>query len=117
MRNTMGAYIDAATDGAKDRVVEAMLWRSDKTGIAGRERCLVGHVEDWGMLPIRTRARDAYARDWINNDATTRRTRAPSTRFDDAVLRFGLDRVVRAVKLRAGATLPTEIEHPTEVCV
>jgi hypothetical protein len=46
----MGHYIDMLPDGAKDRVIRAQDWCIAAVLGPGRERCLVGHAEDWRPL-------------------------------------------------------------------
>ena len=79
----MGRYIASLTDEQKDRLVTATEWQPVKAGYPGGPRCMVAHAQ--GGVPM-SRIGEAMA-------------------FDDAVARFGLPRVVRAIKLRAGAKI------------
>jgi hypothetical protein len=48
----MSQYIDMLPDGAKDRVIRAQDWCVAAVLGPGRERCLVGHAEDWRPLEV-----------------------------------------------------------------
>lgn len=80
----VGRWIDERTDIERDRIIEAQGWVAGYLEYQG-QRCLVGHVcgtPGWRDIDFRDIA-------------------VTATRFDQLVLRFGLDRIVRACKLRA----------------
>lgn len=114
-------YIDALAKAgewdALDRVIEAQAWRVRAFGGDGFH-CLMGHVESDGLYE-RERCRvhevPKHLTKWrrlldcIPSGAYRSRLEAVEAfgtvvgfRFDELVKRFGMDRVVRAIKLRAG---------------
>lgn len=96
MRNTMGRYIDGLTDVERDRLVIAQNW-ANWTPYGGN-RCLVAHAQDADHVD--------YLELGCDYDGS------PADAFDSAVERFGIDRVVRAIKLRASASLPSALTEP-----
>ncbi len=86
----MGQYIDGLTDEQRDRLVEAQGWNSGTP--EDGNRCLVAHAQDVDKVD--------------HGEFGGYTEGAPPFIFDTAVDRFGIDRVVRAIKLRAG-TIPT----------
>jgi hypothetical protein len=48
----MGRYIDTLPEGAKDRGIRAQEWCVAAVLGPGRQRCLVGHAEDWRAFEI-----------------------------------------------------------------
>ena len=116
MRNTMGAYIDSVEDVERDRVVTA----ADMNDGEGWWYpwadcgCLVGTAQGLGeqekSIPtgiVYEQHEDAVFRSGSMNSVPWREAPA-SIRHPLAVRRFGRTRVLRALKLRAGATIPTE---------
>ena len=95
MNWTMGRYINELDTEGRDRLIGApefgfagLAWGVD--GEYGRERpCLVDAAT----------GRYAAWQDWTNGPVSWGCT--PSYRWDRACVRFGLPRVVRAIKLRA----------------
>lgn len=88
----LGRWIDSLTDEERDRIVEAQGWGFGWFGgCYGDRRCLVEQVDPGVSY------RPITESEW-----------AVVTRFDVLCDRFGLDRIVRAVKLRAG--------HVPDVC-
>lgn len=106
MRKTMGRYIDTLDDAGRVALMTApkmndgLEWWSDGCG------CLVGTVVETFEQLLQTREwRDNV---WVPHQPQgrfgVRWDVAPaSARYPHAVMRFGLDRVVRAVKARAAA--------------
>lgn len=115
----IGRYIDElARRGeweALDRIVTAQDWALGTLSSGDGRRCLVGH------------ACDAQWRDGVGTVMVSHGERAlllardlglylPINRFDDLGRRFGLPRVVRAIKLRAGKhTRPDLSEQPSVI--
>ena len=83
----LGLWIDALTDEERDRIIEAQNWESGNPCYGNN--CLVGHAKECATTPEMIRALDIGYFD------------SPMLRFDLLVGRFGLDRVVRAIKARA----------------
>lgn len=112
MPQTCGQYIDSLTDEQRDRLVEQKDFNSGFSWWGpGGCGCLVGTAE--GGVPSRfskiMRAHDRVqlrhydARpNWTMLDIPWRDAPA-SIRYPKLVRRFGKERVVRAIKLRAGA--------------
>jgi hypothetical protein len=48
----IGRYIDMLPDGARDRVIRAQEWCIAAVLGPDRERCLVGHAEDWRAFEV-----------------------------------------------------------------
>ena len=97
---TIYNYIDNRTDVERDRLLMHPLeeWYScngSEFGYSGLG-CLVGVAEG---LPL---------------SAALRRNGVVGCAYDDECELRGFKDVVRDIKKRAGATLPTEIEHPTK---
>lgn len=85
----IGKWIDGLTDVQKDRIIEGQGWCPQIIEM-GHSRCLVGHAIG-GLAAWRE----------IVNTGDHRSFAGIGTHFDDLVVRFGLDRIVRACKLRA----------------
>jgi hypothetical protein len=102
----LGRYIDGLTDEQRDRIVEAQAWGAGGGGLA-----LVNNVA-WPNadgLVFGCLVEYAHGGNRAAQQSGAFLTIGP--RFDVTVHRFGLDRVVRAVKLRAGsAPLEQELE-------
>ena len=98
---TIYDYIDNRTDVERDRLLmhPPEKWysaRNTEYGIRGNESCVVGVAECVGnTTALEIRELVAYA-------------------YDSECRRRGVELTVRDIKARAGATLPTEIEHPTK---
>lgn len=103
MTDSMGRYIDGLDDEGRDRIVMApdflggLSWWNEKTQCG----CLVGTVEQ-GQVSVEY---SATAFLWRNSP--------PWLRFPVAMGRFGKDRLVRAIKARAGAKV--RIAEPVAV--
>lgn len=95
----IGQWIDGLTDEQKDRIVRATEWRPHKLGSPGEPRCLTGHAFDITITDVARGHPDAGE------------SLAIGVSFDDLVHRFGIDRIVRACKLRAAATTASEVER------
>jgi hypothetical protein len=107
----IGRYIDALPDEARDRVIEAHDWCVQWGLDGGGGRCLVGHTEDWrevGDGDIAVRCVDVAKMPGGSEDLE-----CVGADFDAACARFGIDRVVRACKLRAGR--PNRVTLPAKV--
>lgn len=115
----MGRYIDGLSDGARDRLIAAPAWLTDELVDGCGAGCLRGHAEGlaatgMSMNELRAAHKDleSYKR-LVDVDAARwffrfpvvppfARNRAnPAGAYNRSVERFGLDRVVRAIKLRA----------------
>lgn len=98
----IGRYIDGLTDAQRDRVVREQHWNGAGDFVrTDGSRCLVGIVEDMqvgDLIPLRYVAGHEGEMVWV--------------RFDALRHRFGLDRVVRCVKLRAGASIEDLDDKP-----
>ena len=101
MNYTMGRYIDELDDEGRDRLVTAEDFTLGSWW-DGRCGCLVATGE--GATGAAEAAEAARARGMIAGLSWAEDP--PAYRYPYAVDRFGKDRVVRAIKLRAGATLP-----------
>jgi hypothetical protein len=109
----MGQYIDGLTDEQKDRLVTAEHFNDGWDWWSSGCGCLKGTAEKmdsvatWGPLNADVlRIHNAH-------DGDVPFSVAPSwLRYPMAVERFGKARVVRAIKLRAGAAVPTEQREP-----
>ena len=112
----IGRYIDGLTDEPKDRVVRALYWARGGGRRNDGPMCLVQHAAgrwDWWYKTVK-RGRWIFARTKTVVEDNEEDWRI-AYRFDVLCIRFGLPRIVRAIKLRAGATLPAEIrEHTPE---
>lgn len=102
----LGTWIDSLTDEERDRIVRAQKWRGGAYVWDDGARCLLGHVGDakatgnWSVFPeYGARADTTVAASSLGLDFRY------ASRFDRLIRRFGLDRVVRAIKKRAGAKL------------
>ncbi len=106
----MGQYIDSLNDEQRDRIVEGMDWEGDNGVFVGIDgcRCLVGHAEDWWHKGTHQIPRDR------TESFRTHRGRAVWNQYPRALRRFGLGRVVRAIKLRAGASIVLQ-ENPRKL--
>jgi len=97
----IGLWIDGLTDEERDRIVVGQLW--DRGGASEDKpdapMCVMqhayGHEAYW----------EAY---WDEGDEESGTELHVAYRFDDLVRRFGIDRVVRAIKKRAGASIPEQ---------
>ena len=103
MNLTMGRFIDELTDEQRDRLVEAedfttATWWEDGYG------CLCGTA----LLLNTMEKQSAYA---ARNPSSPFiwPLEAAQIRYIGAIVRFGKARVVRAIKLRAGARIETPI--------
>jgi hypothetical protein len=113
----LGRLIDTIARHGQWQGIDGLLcaqeWRTGAYGEVGGPRCFVGHLgcvdggergEVWSMV--------LYAESHNGDTA--------EARFDDLVRRFGTDRVVRAIKARAGKhtriTIPAT-PAPTECAV
>lgn len=138
MNQTMGWYINSLDVEGRDRLVAAPGF-SDGAWWDGSCGCLVGTACDMGRLWSETHAvrlrEDATCRPWgeRQRDKWVRSSRPGSRtfvwasasaafRYPMAVCRFGLPRVVRAIKLRAArlngcdpATIRAIVEAPAHV--
>lgn len=95
----IGLYLDALAKAGEweaiDRVIEAQQWITDDYELRGA-RCLLGHAENWS--PMNSEVRLERFRVIVRGKGDCQ----VGWRFDYAVKRFGMDRVVRCIKLRAG---------------
>jgi hypothetical protein len=103
-------YIDALPDEARDRVIEAQGW-CVTVGLDDDGRCLVGHTEDWREVGDGDIAINCV--DVAKMPGGSEGYECVGEDFDAACARFGLDRVVRACKLRAGR--PNRVTLPDPV--
>lgn len=94
-------YIDGLSEVEKDRIVRAQKWRPGSYLHSDGTRCLVGHAADAKPHPkylvLSTKANGLKA---INAEVEHENMMV-ELRFDYLVRRFGLQRIVRACKLRA----------------
>jgi hypothetical protein len=98
----IGRYIDALPDEARDRVIEAQAWCTDNAMGGSEQRCLVGHTEDWYDIDnYHSAPRDMIVAN-LPGGTEDNSWICVGDYFDRACTHFGLDRVVRACKLRAG---------------
>jgi hypothetical protein len=134
----IGQYIDMLPDTARDRVIRAQDWCVAGVLGPGRDRCLVGHAEDWRPFAIAAEGWHADAdepalpcipaefrpeifafRRALPADPAAYRARIErwglasesriGARFDRLCVRRGVAGAVRLVKLRAArATIPPE---------
>jgi hypothetical protein len=111
MMGMIGRYLDSLPDRARDRVIEAQDWGMGTLVDADGKRCLLGHAERWvyaGSL-FRNFSSDPEIQRWRVSRFGPSAHLEIGRRFDTLAHRYGLDRVVRMVKLRAGrANRPQE---------
>lgn len=105
----VGKIIDAMTDVERDRLIEAQGWCAkvlmDKDG----NRCMLGHaVGSVNDVQIRAEAAGLCRRMGVYRAGDT---------FDELVARFGMDRIVRAIKLRAAKGNNVTLSEPAEAAV
>lgn len=138
----MGRYLAALPERARDRLISAPSWISYRMVDGEGGGCLRGHAEGLAcrMESIET-LRAHHEKDkrgpWRDTEAAkvflafplfSWDDRAnPAGAFNSATDRFGMDRVVRAIKLRAArlngtspeaiATLTAPTSHPTNASV
>lgn len=99
----LGRYLDALDAEARDRVIEAQVWGTGSIS----QPCLVRHSEGgYGGVERCFRITDRARRfEWrageLRSDFQFRDLDNVGYRFDRLCRRFGMDRVVRACKLRA----------------
>lgn len=110
-------YIDWLPDEAKDRIIEAQDWCRGTYVTSDGRRCMLGWAEGWsnngGVADIAL----YYRRMDYENNLYGRHRRILYGAFDRLTRRFGLERVVRAIKLRAGRQnrlVTTELPTPAE---
>lgn len=131
MNKTMGRFIDEATPEMRDRIIVAQAM-NDGTGWFDGESdcgCLVGTA--YGREPITRMSRipqeifseacrmisgiELFSEDYSGDEMALFfvpwRDAPAAIRYPQAVRRFGLDRVMRAVKMRAAATTSREVER------
>lgn len=101
----IGRYLDAlaAADewDALDRVIQAQNWKPHTLN-DGENRCLVGHAANTGWRAGIGGVPDPNVGVLVLSLASLHRLLVPCNRFDRLCNRFGLPRVVRAIKQRAG---------------
>lgn len=86
----LGRWITSLSDEERDRIVEAQEWAYINTAEIGPRNCVVGHALNIGY-----------------ELASAPIAALPASRtFDHLCSRFGLPRIVRAVKKRAGHAPP-----------
>ena len=106
----LGKAIDSLPSHQKDRVIEAQEWTRGGFVARNDAKCLVGHAENWSygysvtMPGMWVLLAEEY-------DSTPP---GMSTAFDRLTARFGMDRIVRAIKLRAGKPQPVLREVPQQ---
>ena len=106
----IGLWIDGLTDEQRDRIVSAQGWITGRVGRPSEgTHCLIGHAHHDVILQG-----DTAWKMWVRIRPILGDV---GTQFDDLCRRFGKDRVVRAIKLRASAAtsadaapLPTTAE-------
>lgn len=88
----MGTFLDLLPDEARDRVIEGQFWITGEFVAPTGGRCLIGHAHD-------------FVWDSGKQVALHRVALPPlpfqGQHFDRACHRFGMERVVRAIKARA----------------
>jgi hypothetical protein len=116
MNYTMGREIDDMMDAERDRILTATDFTDGEWGTPGcgclittADGCSGGLLNQLNSTRFWNAAADRGRVPWANLPA--------AWRFKCAVRRFGKGRVVRAIKLRAGARIeiPTETPTPAEV--
>lgn len=110
----MGRYIDSLDDEKRDRLIKAQQWVAwvRRDGMGGG--CLVGHAEDDAANRFHKTFKDgsivspetatpliAAARKMNYTAFKMMRRKLPWASFNLATERFGIERVVRAIKQRA----------------
>lgn len=121
----LGRWIDGLTDEAKDRIVRGQNWGLAYLNLRGR-KCLLGHAADaeqtrW--LTLRKLVQSGGSADTEVLEAAemyriTHNGETAGDRFDQLSSRFGIERIVRCVKLRAGASVEecsVSVENPVRV--
>lgn len=98
----VGRWIDGLSHDEKDRVVRATAWGTvdDLTTLKEPARCIVSHAQ--GLV-----SEDGRPLSHIEGEDYGR----TGCRFDRLCDRFGLERIVRACKQRAAATMSDEVER------
>lgn len=105
----LGRYIDMLPPEAKDRIIENQSWCRASFVSDDGARCLVAAAEWWELLPdgqlvvrdgevqeIRGRFEASY-----RPGGESRLWRTIDRQFDLLTRRFGMERIVRAIKQRA----------------
>ena len=100
----LGRSIDEMPISAKDRIIVAQDWCSAGYTRNGA-RCLIGHADDWQPDTSKHGKRCLW-------EVTRFMECIRESTFDALVRRFGLQRIVRACKLRAGKPQPVLQEAP-----
>ena len=98
----IGKWIDGLSDEQRDRIVSATEWgfsrvpmgHPDSFDSATGKWCLMAHAE-------------GRSNGWMRDEKTGMAD--PAHRFDELCERFGLARIVRAIKARAAATTTAEV--------
>lgn len=102
MRCTMGRYIAELDAEGRDRLIAAPEFNDGALWWSGDCGCLVGTAANWPALSEEQRTercRVHASTTWKFGNPWAKMK--PATRYPCAVTRFGKDRVVRAIKLRA----------------
>ncbi len=106
----MAKYIDAVSDEARDRIIMGQGWTDGLIDDHRGNRCLIGHATEG--CPVLYRV--PVGREWhrvLHEDHPENVLidfdNWVGDRFDKAVVRFGMERVVRACKARAGKVRST----------
>ena len=108
-------YVDKLDDEERDRVVTGRDWRPGAYLYGDGARCLVGTVAGFTLADADVRfVGEGGPEKWVmlDNMVTNPRIRRAErhgcihTHFDHACHEFGTERVVAALKARAGASLP-----------
>lgn len=122
----IGRYIDSLPDYAIDRLITAQKWRRGEATPDGYgKRCLIGNVEDWQALShplsmgppnydthLAIYRTPFFKQIGVNKNGIPRYTSIPM-QFDRLTNRFGLEKIVRLCKLRAGRRNAVPISPPT----
>lgn len=94
----LGRIIDELPDEARDRLVRAQNWTyGEWTNAIDNSRCFVMHVQDDEAIIDAFRQHHRVLPPCAVEDTVLQ--------FDKLCRRFGKDRIVRAIKKRAGANL------------
>jgi hypothetical protein len=105
----IGKWIDGLTDEQRDRIIEGHEWTAGSMSGYGASRCLVGHAFDY--------RRNGGFQDVVAAQASGQHGIGVAFRFDALVARFGLNRIVRACKMRAArrnvVVLPDMVRQAT----
>lgn len=103
----MGRYIDGLDDASRDRLIEAQGWRALTLQDGQGNGCLMGNARGLGQ---RHNLQVVVGLAWIEatggfatvyDDSRRDCRQHPAAAFNYSCLRFGKDRVVRAIKKRA----------------